>query len=100
MIKDDARISLVFKKDGYQDETREVSPYPMLIQMKPLTDEEKREKARGGRREKPPEPPPAPPPSAPPAPTPSPATAPATSAVDHQRGADADPAAARALAPR
>jgi len=77
-IKNDARISLVFKKDGYQDETREVSPYPMLIQMKPLTDEEKREKARGGRREKPPEPPPAPPPSAPPAPTPSPATAPAT----------------------
>jgi hypothetical protein len=77
-IKNDARISLVFKKDGYQDETREVSPYPMLIQMKPLTDEEKREKARGGRREKPPEPVPAPPPSAPPAPTPSPATAPAT----------------------
>jgi serine/threonine protein kinase len=67
-IKDDARISLVFKKDGYQDETREVSPYPMLVHMKPLSDEEKRERARGGRRDKPAEPTPAAP-----EPTPTPA---------------------------
>jgi serine/threonine protein kinase len=45
-ITNDAHISLVFKKEGYQDETREVSPYPMLVQMKPLSDEEKRERAR------------------------------------------------------
>ena len=46
-IKDDARISLVFKKDGYQDETREVSPYPMLVHMKPL---ERRREARARAR--------------------------------------------------
>lgn len=33
-IKDDARISLVFKKEGYLDEVREVSPYTMLVQLK------------------------------------------------------------------
>jgi hypothetical protein len=33
-IKDDAHISLVFKKEGYLDETREVSPYTMLVQLK------------------------------------------------------------------
>jgi serine/threonine protein kinase len=31
----DARISLVFKKEGYIDEVREVSPYTMLVHLKP-----------------------------------------------------------------
>jgi serine/threonine protein kinase len=30
----DARISLVFKKEGYLDEVREVSPYTMLVHLK------------------------------------------------------------------
>jgi serine/threonine protein kinase len=96
--KDDARTSLVFKKDGYQDETREVSPYPMLIHMKPLTDEEKRERARGGRREKPPaEPPPAAPAPTPPTQTP---TQPSTIHVVPSSGSAPPPAPSAATGPQ
>jgi serine/threonine protein kinase len=62
-IKDDAHISLVFKKDGYLDETREVSPYTMLVQLK--EDPRKRGERPATKNAAPPEPP------APPAPSPS-----------------------------
>jgi serine/threonine protein kinase len=95
--KNDARTSLVFKKDGYQDETREVSPYPMLIHMKPLSDDEKRERARGGRREKPP----AEPPPAAPAPTPVQApTQPSTIHVVPSSGSAPTPAPSAATGPQ
>jgi serine/threonine protein kinase len=34
-LSDDARISLVFRKEGYLEETREVSPYPIMVLLKP-----------------------------------------------------------------
>jgi hypothetical protein len=33
-MKDEAKISLVFRKEGYIEETREVSPYTMLVHLK------------------------------------------------------------------
>ena len=65
-IKDDARISLVFKKPGYIDEYREVTPYTMLVHLK--EDPSKKVAERGGRDEPDEEP------AAPPPPTPSPTT--------------------------
>jgi serine/threonine protein kinase len=65
-IKDDAHISLVFKKEGYLDETREVSPYTMLVQLK--EDPRKRGERPATKNAAPPEPAPAP---APPAPAPA-----------------------------
>ena len=46
--KSDARISIVLKKEGYKDEVREVTPYPMMIQLKAVEDGWK--PGRGGRR--------------------------------------------------
>ena len=72
-ISDDKRVSLVFKKEGYQDETREVSPYPMLVQLKPLPEDDRRARKGGGRHDRPTSPDPEPtqrptttPPSTPP----------------------------------
>jgi serine/threonine protein kinase len=35
-IKDDLRPALVFKRDGYHEEWREVNPYSMLVTLRPL----------------------------------------------------------------
>ena len=59
-ISDDKRVSLVFKKEGYQDETREVSPYPMLVQLKALPEDDDRRARKGGRQERPSSPDPEP----------------------------------------
>jgi serine/threonine protein kinase len=50
-IKDDKRPSLLFRKDGYHDEIKEVNPYSILIQLRPL---DSPPRARG-EQEKPPE---------------------------------------------
>jgi serine/threonine protein kinase len=41
-IKDDLRPALLFRRDGYHEEMREVSPYSMLVTLRPL------EKRRAG----------------------------------------------------
>ncbi len=67
-IKDDNHISLVFKKEGYIDEIREVTPYTMLVHLKEDPDKKKGGKVAGGEA-KPTEPTEAPaPPTTPPAP--------------------------------
>jgi serine/threonine protein kinase len=67
-LREDARISLVFRKEGYQEEVREVSPYPIMVLLKPAPPPGM---GRGGGRHAPSPPPP------PPAPPPAPAQAPA-----------------------
>jgi serine/threonine protein kinase len=64
-IKDDARISLVFKKEGYIDEIREVTPYTMLVHLKEDTSKKKDKDKDSAQKPAPTEPPPSPtPPSA------------------------------------
>jgi hypothetical protein len=41
--KNDERISLVFKKEGYHDAVKEVTQYPMLIQLRAVEDGEHRQ---------------------------------------------------------
>ncbi len=54
-IKDDIRPSLVFKKDGYHDEIREVNPYSMLV---PLRAVEPNKQHKSSEEERAPAPPP------------------------------------------
>ena len=46
-VKDDIKPSLVFKKDGYHDETREVNPYHMLIPLRAVEPGTKRPRPEG-----------------------------------------------------
>jgi hypothetical protein len=48
-IKGDIRPSLVFKKDGYHDEIREVNPYSILVQLRAVEP-----KHKGNEEERPP----------------------------------------------
>jgi serine/threonine protein kinase len=75
-INEDAPRSLVFRKDHYLDEVRQVSPYGMMVRLKP--GKMPKESSRPGIESLPPAtkaspPPPAPPPTPPPAPAPVPA---------------------------
>jgi serine/threonine protein kinase len=46
-VKDDIKPTLVFKKDGYHDEMREVNPYPMLIPLRAVEGGGKRPRPEG-----------------------------------------------------
>jgi serine/threonine protein kinase len=68
--KNDTRISLVFKKEGYHDVVKEVTPFPMLVQLRAIEDGEPREpKSAEPQKPKSEETAPAPTPAPPPTPS-------------------------------